>query len=129
MQQENNSKKKLMFFSILIIVLIISLYVAVKSNTSPGKYDNFVDCLNEKGAKLYGAFWCPHCQAQKAMFGKSSKKLNYIECSTPDGQSALDVCKEAGIEGYPTWKFNDGMTLEGEVPLETLSQKTSCNLQ
>ena len=25
--------------------------------------------LKQVGAKMYGAFWCPHCQEQKQLFG------------------------------------------------------------
>jgi thiol-disulfide isomerase/thioredoxin len=41
--------------------------LAVWVYTSPGKYDEFAKCLTDNGAKFYGAFWCPHCQAQKKM--------------------------------------------------------------
>ena len=34
---------------------------------------------------------------QKAMFGKSSKYLPYVECSMPDGQNQTLVCKDKGI--------------------------------
>ncbi|XP_075524052.1 thiol-disulfide oxidoreductase LTO1-like [Primulina tabacum] len=41
--------------------------------------------LRSIGAKLYGAFWCSHCQDQKEMFGREAAKLlNYVECF-PDG--------------------------------------------
>ena len=38
-------------------------------------HDDFAKCLNEKGLKLYGASWCPHCQEQKQMF--ESKEVIY----------------------------------------------------
>ena len=94
----------------------------------PGKLDAFATCIKDSGAKFYGAFWCPHCQKQKAMFGKSAKILPYIECSTPDGKSQMSVCKDAGVEGYPTWEFKDGTRMSGEVALETLGEKTQCEL-
>lgn len=95
---------------------------------TPGKLDDFARCLNDKGAIFYGAYWCPHCQNQKAMFGKSAKHLNYVECSTPDGRGQLKVCKDAKIEGYPTWEFKDKSRLSGEVALDTLADKTDCQL-
>ena len=97
-------------------------------NATPGKLDGFAQCLKDEGAIFYGAFWCPHCQKQKTMFGKSQKLLPYIECSTPDGRSQLPVCTEKKVESYPTWEFMDGTRLTGEIPLETLAEKTSCAL-
>lgn len=97
-------------------------------NSEPGKYDIFAQCLKDKGAIFYGAFWCPHCQSQKSVFGKSAKYLPYIECSTADGKGQLKVCTEKGIEGYPTWKFRDGAEEQGEVSPKILSEKTGCAL-
>ena len=35
--------------------------------------------LKEKGAKMYGAFWCSHCIEQKAPFGARAQ-IPYVEC-------------------------------------------------
>ncbi len=114
---------------IIIAVLVIVGGVALleKTATKSIKYDGLAMCLSEKGAKFYGAFWCPHCQKQKEMF-EWSEKLPYVECSTADGKGQVDVCKEAKIESYPTWIFADGSKLTGEVPLATLVEKTGCTL-
>ena len=111
----------------LVIVVVAVAFVVIESR-KPGKYDEFAQCLSDKGAKFYGAFWCPHCQNQKAMFGKAAKKLPYIECSTPDGKTQLTICKDAGVTGYPMWSFADGSKIEGEVKLDVLAEKTSCVL-
>lgn len=95
---------------------------------TPGRLDAFATCLGEKGATFYGAFWCPHCQAQKQMFGKSKDKLPYMECSTPDGQGQLAVCTDAGVTNYPTWVFADGTRVSGEQQLPALAEKTGCEL-
>src|SRR5436853_621590 len=93
------------------IYLIIGLAVLggiiflIMSPGKPGKYDAFAKCIKDKGAQFYGAFWCPHCQAEKARFGKSAKYLPYIECLNPDGQSQTQVCIDKGISSYPTWFF------------------------
>ncbi len=112
----------------IITVLVIGGFVSllVVQAKKPGKYDAFAQCLEEKGATFYGAFWCPHCQATKALFGRSAKLLPYVECSTPDGKSQLPICTEKDIKGYPTWVFADGSRLTGEQSLEALSEKTSC---
>ncbi|MFI5205343.1 MAG: hypothetical protein ACHQVK_00215, partial [Candidatus Paceibacterales bacterium] len=67
--------------------------------------DDFAKCIKASGATFYGAFWCPHCKAQKDLFGSSVQYLPYVECSTPDGNSQLPVCTNAGVTVYPTWQF------------------------
>lgn len=96
---------------------------------TPGKLDGFAQCLKDKGAIFYGAFWCSHCQSQKKLFGSSAKLLPYVECSTLDGNAQTQICKDKKIEGYPTWEFADGTRFTtGEIPLAQLAEKTSCAL-
>ncbi len=120
--------KAILIWSIVILAVIFGSILLVKANNAPGKYDQFATCIKEKGAQFYGAFWCPHCRAQKNMFGKSAKLLPYTECSTPDGNSQLAVCDEKEIESYPTWIFADESRVTGELSLEKLAEKTSCQL-
>ncbi|MFZ3301498.1 MAG: protein disulfide isomerase family protein [Microgenomates group bacterium] len=122
------NKKTLIIITASSILIILASVFLVKSSNQPSKYDSFASCLGEKGAKFYGAFWCPHCRSQKDIFGKSAKNLPYIECSTPDGNSQLAVCTEAGIESYPTWVFSDGSKENGQLTLEKLAEKTTCQL-
>lgn len=125
-------QQKTIFFSVLLVLVIALGLVAVfetnKGPVEPGKYDQFAMCLKDKGATFYGAFWCPHCQVQKKLFGSSAKLLPYVECSTPNGQSQTQICTDKNIEGYPTWEFADGSRLSGEVSLDTLAEKTGCVL-
>ncbi len=123
--------KKLIIGVVGFLILFVGgiFLLSSKGNSNePGKFDSFAQCLKDKGLVFYGAFWCPHCQNTKAAFGSSAKLLPYVECSTPDGQGQLDVCKEKGIQSYPTWTFPDGSKLEGEVPLTTLAEKSSCSM-
>lgn len=110
------------------LLIAVGIGVSVNYNRKPGRYDSFAQCLTEKGAVFYGAFWCPHCQNQKAAFGKSARYLSYVECSTPDGRDQLALCAEKGIEGYPTWEFSDGSRESGEVTFARLAEKTGCPL-
>lgn len=113
---------------VVLVALVGSVYWLIKTPGRAGELDSFAMCLEEKGAIFYGAFWCPHCQNQKASFGRSARLLPYVECSTPDGRSQLPVCAEAGVTGYPLWEFADGSRLSGDVPLEILAEKTQCQL-
>lgn len=126
-----NKNAKIFILIIGLLILGTVGLVSLNSNSvppGPGKYDTFATCLKDKGATFYGAFWCPHCQAQKKLFGTSQKLLPYVECSFPNGQSQTQICKDKKIEGYPTWEFADGSRLNGEIPLQQLADKTSCVL-
>lgn len=121
--------KKLIYIILGLLLLGGIVYVIVAPGKA-GAYDGFAQCLKDKGATFYGAFWCPHCQAQKARFGASAKLLPYVECSTPDGQSQTQVCKDAGITTYPTWQFGTSTTnrVVGEIELVDLASTTGCQL-
>jgi len=112
----------------VLAVVGILFYFMWAQQQSPGKLDEFAKCLAEKGAKFYGAFWCPHCQSEKALFGNSAKYLPYIECSTPDSNGQLQICIDQKIAVYPTWRFADGISQEGELTLQELADKTQCVL-
>jgi hypothetical protein len=115
----------------LIIGALIIAAIAgfgIYAASAPGKYDAFAKCLSAKKLTFFGAFWCPHCAEQKGLFGSSVQYLPYTECSTPDGQGQTQVCKDAGITGYPTWQLPDGSRLNGVVQLQTLSEKSGCPL-
>ena len=65
------------------------------------------DHLSSIGTKKYGAWWCPHCHAQQALFGKDAfEKITYMECD-PEGQdSKTTACQTAGVQSFPTWEIN-----------------------
>ena len=111
---------------IITLALIIAFiaFLVVQANR-PGKQDAFAQCVAESGTKFYGAWWCPHCQVQKAMFGRSAKYLPYVECQTK-GRDMLQVCIDADIQSFPTWDFPDGSRQVGELSFEEISAKTSC---
>ncbi len=85
-------------------------------------------CLKAKGVTFFGAFWCPHCRAQKALFGDAVPALPYVECSTPDGNGQTQICKDNKIESYPTWQFPDGSRVTGEQSFATLAEKSGCTV-
>lgn len=104
-------------------------YFSIKESAVPeGKYSELAQCIEESGAKFYGAFWCPHCADQKALFGDASTLLPYVECSTPDKQGQTQECIDANIQSYPTWEFEEGRRVGGTLTPEQLSQETNCPL-
>jgi thiol-disulfide isomerase/thioredoxin len=117
---------KIIIWIIVAVAIVGGVYFLATAEGKPGELDEFAQCLGEKGANFYGAFWCPACREQKAAFGKSARHLPYVECSTPDGKNQLASCKEKNITGYPTWEFADGERVTKVLSLEELSEKTDC---
>ena len=114
--------KVIIFVAFLIVALFV--YATVKNSNPNGSYDTFAGCISENGIKMYGAYWCNHCQNQKKEFGRSFKFVDYIECTQKQ-----EECDKASIKGYPTWIFADGSRHEGEISFEKLAEKTGCELK
>lgn len=112
----------------IIIVIVLAMVGMAFLDNQPGQYDDFAKCITAAGAVEYGAYWCPHCQEQKNMFGNSFDHVNYVECSLPNRGGQTPACAQAGITGYPTWEFADGERLSGKQSFETLAQKTGCTV-
>ena len=81
--------------------------------------------LTQKGAKFFGAQWCPHCKDQKDLFGIAAKRLPYIECSPEGGQGTpqAPICKDLDIKRYPTWIIN-GRRVEDILTMQQLAEAT-----
>ncbi len=77
--------------------------------------------LTATGAKFYGAYWCPHCADQKALFGSAASLLPYIECDQRSPVAQTAVCLERQIRAFPTWEIA-GQRIEGVLSLENLAR-------
>lgn len=78
------------------------------------------DRLKVLNAKMYGAFWCSHCNNQKQELGiEASKLFTYVECAKDGINSQYLMCKEEKIPGFPTWQIN-GELYPGEKSLSEL---------
>ena len=76
------------------------------------------DHLKRQGVLFYGAWWCSHCQHQKALFGSpAQERLPYVECDKDD--SGRQRCNAAQVRAYPTWDYK-GERREGVLTLEEL---------
>ncbi len=110
----------------VVVIIALHLYYAGYWGKAPRLEDPWVRSLAEHlantEAKFYGASWCPHCNDQKELFGSSSKRIPYVECS-PGGPRApqATVCRDKDIKSYPTWIIN-GERLSGTQSLDTLAQ-------
>ena len=128
MAKQNQSSYYLYGAAVLVVVgLIIFAANNTVGKDAPSPYGDFAQCLTDASVTMYGAWWCPHCKNQKDLFGNAFDRVNYVECSTA-ARTMNQTCKDAGIQGYPTWEFGDGSRVSGEQTLETLAQKSSCPL-
>ena len=122
--------KNLVIMTIVVLVaigiVVILSYNGSLYQKTPKNMDAFSKCLTTKGAKMYGAYWCTHCQNQKLMFGESWKNMKYVECDSGSGVQTTE-CTQAGIQGYPTWDFS-GQKVPGELTFEQLSEFSGCPL-
>jgi hypothetical protein len=111
-----------------IRALVTLAFVAALAGAGPARaaLDDFARCLTRAGARFYGTSWCPHCTAQRRMFGPAFRYVPYVECSVNGTAETTSECTQAGITGYPTWTFRDGSRETGEVSLERLAAKTGC---
>ncbi len=136
-------KKQIMssILIVIIVILIIWIFVYFNSENKPvvngeitniatstviegdSPLDIFAKCVTDYGLTMYGAVWCSHCLNEKKAFGESFKYINYVEC--PDN---IQLCVDAGINGYPTWSDKAGNKYEGEQGLSGLSKITACEL-
>lgn len=118
------------------IILGVAAIVAIgggvwlyRASNAPTPLDGFAVCLKEKGATMYGTYWCPYCKKQKEKFGRAERQLKYVECAMPGNpRSQAPVCREAGVTSYPTWTFADGSRTAGVQELSDLAEKTGCAL-
>jgi len=124
MAKPSSSTLLLIGFGVLVFGGLIAF--AVFRQVAPSVNDALAQCLTDKGVKMYGAWYCPHCAAQKEAFGTAFHKVTYVECADTNTKAELQVCKDAGITGYPTWVFPDGTRLEGERRLTELASTSDC---
>jgi uncharacterized membrane protein len=93
----------------------------IKNSSSPRAMliGNRLHALN---AKMYGAFWCSHCNNQKQELGiEASKLFEYVECAKDGLNSQYGLCKSEKIPGFPTWQIN-GQLYPGEKDLSEMEK-------
>jgi len=76
--------------------------------------------LQRLDAKMFGAYWCSHCNNQKQVLGHPAvDKFPYIECDKDGVGSQVDLCKARKVPGFPTWEIR-GKLYPGEKDLSEL---------
>ncbi len=107
--------------SLVAILLVVSGIVAYASHPklqySQDVLTGVAKALAAKQVTMYGAAWCPHCQAEKARFGDAFQYVPYVECPANE-----KLCLDKGVKGYPTWIAADGTKYEGEQGIQKLAE-------
>ena len=86
---------------------------------------NFAKYLNENNIVMYSAYWCPHCNDQKQLFGKKAvEELLIVECAKDGKNNQYKLCQEKGIEGFPSWEINNQI-YSGTMSLNELAKMTN----
>lgn len=111
------SHAKMFTFSVVVIVAVVFGSVLLQSEElsmvdyEPQPDDSrkvlLAKHLTAQGARMYGAYWCPHCTMQKNMFGAAFKFVTNVDCdpkAPKDSNPAL--CARKNIRQYPTWEIN-----------------------
>lgn len=125
-------EKKTIIYTVLLVTalaVVVGLLWQLDQQAAPKRnaYADLARCLSEKDVKFYGAFWCPACAQQKALFEGSAKQLPYVECSLPNRQQN-DLCTEAEITNYPVWEFNGNYRCSSVTGVEVLAHLADCAL-
>jgi hypothetical protein len=99
----------------------------VLDNPSTPQAMTLAMALKKAKAKVYTAYWCPHCHDQGELFGKEAFAIVApIECAKDGKNSQVDLCrataKKVGEDfGFPTWEIN-GKFYPGIQPLDRLAE-------
>ncbi len=120
--EKKRQAKRILVWTIVIIAVAAIAFFIYKKASGPGKYDALAQCMTENGMTMYGTDWCPHCQRQKQLFGKSFKFINYVNCDLSD------ACDKAGVQGYPTWAKDGQLLQSGVKSLAELAQSSGCEM-
>jgi hypothetical protein len=127
-RKKREKNRKIMLYGMLALLLVGTVAYGINSALTPGELDDFAMCIRDSGAIFYGTTWCPYCNQQKQMFGKSSQYLPYFECSGGRANSISPECAARNVTSVPLWEI-DGERYPGMQDLATLSELTGCELE
>ena len=109
-----------------LIIVLLALFISGCSKEADPNAEKLVICLEESGVKMYGAFWCGHCEEQKKLLGNVGSV--YVECDARGKNEQAELCIEKGILGYPTFELSNGSFISGIHTVSELADITGCSL-
>jgi hypothetical protein len=114
---------------VLIGLTVLLLGLLTTASAAPAANDEQLGLsrhLKRVGALFYGAWWCPACTRQKALFGEQgAHELPYVECDRVPGDRGR--CEAALIKVFPTWDLKGKERLTGVQSLEELKSWSGYN--
>jgi hypothetical protein len=117
--------RKILIPVLILAAIALAIYLWKRPRVS--RLDAFAKCLAARQVKMYGLYWCTHCEEQKEMFGSAFQYVAYIECGAKGSHTEQPNCVQAGVKNFPTWQFATERH-EGVLRLESLSEKSGCSL-
>jgi hypothetical protein len=98
----------------------------VLDNSSTPEAVTLALALKKANAKVYTAYWCPHCHDQGELFGKEAFAIVApVECAKDGKNSQTELCQQTAKKsadfGFPTWEIN-GRFYPGVQPLDRLAE-------
>ncbi|PJE50934.1 MAG: hypothetical protein COV29_01500 [Candidatus Yanofskybacteria bacterium CG10_big_fil_rev_8_21_14_0_10_36_16] len=128
--------KKNHFVSAVVVAILLALLTwGVHSSVGPGdKYNEFAQCLDEKGFLMYGSITCSFCLKQRGLFGDAFQYIKEIECDPRNPHPEVERCVAKNIEHTPTWiqEREDGSEIyrfdPGVQSFKKLSEISGCKL-
>ena len=90
-QPQSSSARKIVVAVLIVAAFALVIFLGLRKRGT--RLDAFAKCLAAKPAKMYGAYWCPHCADQKAMFESSFKYVPYVECGVPGSRDEARCAK------------------------------------
>lgn len=119
----------------ILAALLAFFTYFIQASAGPGDtYNEFAQCLDEKGFVMYGSVTCLACAKQRALFGDAFQFVEEIECDPRNPHPETERCIAKKIEKTPTWiqENEEGSELyrfqPGWQPLEKLSEVSGCAL-
>jgi len=73
--------------------------------------------LNKVGAKMYGAFTCPHCQNQKHLFGQEAADRLYFHLVSPTKNALPQIYFSQNMCIQPTNTFLYSLLKSRQLPI------------
>lgn len=112
--------KKIIVSALALSALVLTGCAQNTTTDTSKNLDSFAKCLTEKEVMIYTSPTCSHCQNQKALFWDSWQYINDIDCLANPNQCW-------NIKSVPNRVIN-GENILGEQSLESLSQKSGCEI-
>lgn len=133
---EKEFRQKNLTAAVVLGIILALMTYGVHSSTGPGdRYNEFAQCLDSKGFKMYGSITCAYCAKQRGDFGDAFKYIEEIECDPRNPGNVTDCgINGKNIAGTPTWIQEDEQGRElyrfdaGVIPFEKLSEVSGCAL-